>query len=217
MPRKFSEKQRVLLVVPSEVERAGLRLMIEAEGADDVIAEAANGQAALALAEKLEPEVAIIDAALADVPALGLVHFLSARCPGTQALFYTATCTKDWACAALREGVRAFVLKSKAGTHLGPALRALSDRRPYWIDAVDDETFDQLLQQGVRPTPSSLTSRELQVLEMAAQDKSSKEIARTLGLSFRTVEQHRTQLRRRLGIRNQADLVRYVLSEGTAG
>jgi DNA-binding NarL/FixJ family response regulator len=191
--------------------------MIEAEGADDVVAEAANGQTALALAEKLDPEVAIIDSALSDVPALGLAHFLSARCPGTQSLFYTGTCGKDWACAALREGVRAFVLKSKAGRHLGPALRALADRRPYWIDAVDDETLDQFLQLGARPAPSSLTSRELQVLEMAVQNKTSKEIARTLGLSYRTVEYHRKQLRRRLGIRNQADLVRYVLSEGTAG
>ena len=211
------KKQSVLLVVPSEVERAGLHLMIEAEGTHDVIAEAAHGQAALALAEKLEPDIAVIDSALAAVPALGLVHFLSARCPGTQALFYTATCGKDWACAALREGVRAFVLKSKAGRHLGPALRALSDRRPYWIDAVDDETLDQFLERGARPAPSNLTSRELQVLEMAAHNKSSKEMAHTLGLSCRTVETHRRQLRRRLGIRNHADLLRYVLSKGTVG
>ena len=207
----------MLLVVPSEVERAGLRLMIEAEGTHDVIAEAAHGQAALALAEKLEPDIAVIDSALADVPALGLVHFLSARCPGTQALFYTVTCGKDWTCAALREGVRAIVLKSKAGRHLGPALRALSDRRPYWIDAVDDETLDQFLERGARPAPSDLTSRELQVLEMAAHNKSSKEMAHTLGLSCRTVETHRRQLRRRLGIRNHADLVRYVLTEDIVG
>ena len=210
MRQQASDRPRVLLVVPSEVERAGLRLMIEAEAICDVIAEAANGKAALTLAEELEPDIAVIDCDLADVPALGLVHFLGIRCPGTQALLYTEDCGTEWTCAAVGEGVRGFVLKSQAGRHLAPAVQALSERRPYWIGAVDDEALDEMLEHGTRPPPGDLSSREWQVLQMAAEEKSSKEMARTLGIPFETVEYHRTQLRRRLGLRNQADLIRYV-------
>jgi DNA-binding NarL/FixJ family response regulator len=210
MRRQPPEKPRVLLVVPSEVERAGLRLIIESEVACDVIAEAADGAAALALAEELEPDIAIIDSALADVPALGLVHFLDARCPGTQALLYTDACGKDWTCAAVGEGVRGFVLKSQVGEHLAPAVRALSDRHPYWIGAVDDEALDEMLERRSGPFPDTLSDCEWEVMKMAAEEKSSKEMAKALGLSFETVESYRRQLRRRLGLRNQADLIRYV-------
>lgn len=205
------EKRRVLLAVQSEVERAGLRLMIEAEaGCCIVVAEAADGQAALALAEELEPDIAVIDTSLADVPALGLVHFLSLRSPATQALLYTESCDKEWTSAAVREGARAFVLKSKCGRHLAPALQALSDRRPYWIEAVEEEALDALLDRSGRPPPDELSSREWRVLQMAAQEKSSKEIGTALGLSPKTVESDRARLRRRLGFRDRADLVRYV-------
>lgn len=211
------DKPRVLLVVPSEVERAGLRLMIEAEAACDVVAEAADGQTALVLAKQHQPDIAVIDCGLADVPALGLVHFLGVRCPGAQILLYTESCSKGWTCAAVGEGVRAFVLKGQSGRHLVPAVRALSERRPYWIGAVDEEALDEMLERGVRPAPGTLSGREWQVLQMAAEEKSSKEMAQTLGLPLKTVESYRTQLRRRLGLRNHADLVRYVALRNEEG
>jgi DNA-binding NarL/FixJ family response regulator len=216
--RYASAKPGVLLAVPSEVERAGLRLMIEAESGCKVVAEAADGQSALALAEEHEPEIAVIDGSLADVSALGLVHFLSARCPGTQTLLYTEACDKGWTCVAIREGVRGFVLKSQAGTHLVPAIRALSDRCPYWIGAVDDDALDELLESGERPPRDALSAPEWQVLRMAAEEKTSKEMALTLGLPSETVERYRAQLRRRLGFRNRDDLIRYVaLHDGSIG
>lgn len=207
-----------MLVVPSEVERAGLRLMIEADAGCDVIAEAADGEAALRLAGEFEPDIAVIDCSLADVPALGFVHFLGVRSPGTQALLYAEACPREWTCAAVGEGVRAFVLKSQAGRHLVPAVQALSDRRPYWIGAVDEETLDALLELDTRPEPDALSDREWQLLEMAAEDRTSNEMAWTLGLSPQAVQSTRAQLRRRLGFRNRADLIRYVaLRDESAG
>jgi DNA-binding NarL/FixJ family response regulator len=204
---------RVLVAVPAEVERAGLCLMVKDAG-HHVVAEAANGHSALALAQEFEPDVAILDATIPDVPALGVVHFLSQKCPGLQVLLFTEKCTMEWIHVALREGVRAFVLKRRVGKHLAPALRALSDRRPYWEEAVNDDVLDELLECGPRPPTMGLTSREWQVLQMAAEERSTKEMARTIGIAPRTIEFYRRMLRRKMGFRSKADLARYVAQGG---
>jgi DNA-binding NarL/FixJ family response regulator len=195
-----------MVVVPHEVERAGLCLLVEDAGYR-VVAEAADGCTALALAQETEPDVVIVDFKIADVPALALVHFIMRKCPGTQILLYTERCERDWIGLALREGVRAFVLKGQIPKHLKPALRALSDNRPYWEDAIDDEVLDEYLQRGSR---SALSSREWQVLQLAGEERTSKEMARLLGVSPKTIACVRTQLRRKLGFRNRADLIRYL-------
>ena len=204
---------RVLVIVPAEVERAGLCLLVKDAG-HQVVAEAADGHTSLALAQEREPDIAIVDAAISDVPALGLAHFLSQKCPGVQVLMYTAACGREWMQVALREGVRAFVLKRHVGKHLAPALRALSDHRPYWEEAVDDALLDELLDCGPRPPTMGLTSREWQILQMAAEERTTKEMARTLGVAPRTVEYFRAQLRRKMGFRSKADLARYVVQGG---
>ena len=204
---------RVLVTVPAEVERAGLCLLVN-EAGHRVVAEAGDGHTALALAQECEPDVAIIDGAIPDLPALGLVHFLSQKCPGVQVLLFTEKCAEEWMHVALREGVRAFVLKRHVGKHLAPALRALSDNRPYWEDAVDDAVLDGLLNCGPRPPAIGLTSREWQVLQMAADEWTTKEMARRLGISAHTVNHIRSQVRRKLGFRSRADLARYVAQGG---
>ena len=203
---------RVLVTVPAEVERAGLCLLVEDAG-HRVVAEAADGHSSLALAQEREPDIAIVDTTIPDVPALGLVHFLSQKYPGLQVLLYTERCSRDWMQVALGEGVRAFVLKRRVGKHLAPALRALADHRPYWEEAVDDALLDDLLERGPPPT-MELTSREWQILQMSAEERTTKEMARTMGIAPKTVDQLRARLRRKMGFRSKADLARYVIQSG---
>lgn len=204
---------RVLVTLPAEVERAGLCLLVKDAG-HHVVAEAADGQKALALAQEHEPDIAIIDAAIPDVPALGLAHFFGQKCPGVQLLLFTERCNREWMHVAIREGVRAFVLKRHVGKHLAPAIRALSDQRPYWEEAVDDAILDELLECGPRPPTMGLTSREWQVLQMAAEERTTKEMAQTMGIAPKTVDHFRAQLRRKMGFRSKADLARYVVHGG---
>jgi DNA-binding NarL/FixJ family response regulator len=202
---------RVLIAVPFGVERAGLRLFVETDPRFQVVAEASGGQTAIALARAIEPDIALVDGSISDVPSLGLVHFLTRSCPGTQVLLYSDRCTREWIEAALREGVRAFVMKSQVAKHIGPALRALADNRPYWEDAVDDALLEELLEHTPDPAQGVLTSREWQILQMSADGRTAKEMAKSLGLSHRTVECHRSTLRRKLGFRRKAELVRYAV------
>ena len=203
----------VMLVVPTSIERAGLRAFLEEAGGTRVVAEASEGSEALRLAQDTEPDVAIIDSWLPDTTALGLVHFMRLKLLRTQALIYMDSCQRDFIVNAVREGVRAFVLKSKANKHLRRALEALAAGRPYWEGAVDGTILDELLESGPRPSPSKLSSREWQVLQLVAQGRSDKQVAYALGLSTKTVVSHRSKLRRKLGFRSKADLFRYAALE----
>ena len=131
-----------------------------------------------------------------------------------QVLLFTESCSREWLEVALREGVRAFVLKRKVETHLGAALRALSDNCPYWEQAVEDDELDSLLECGPRPPKTGLTSREWQILQLAAEERTAKEIAEVIGISPRTVDHFRRTMRRKMGFRTKADLARYVLQGG---
>ena len=202
-----------MLVVSSPLERAELRTLIEADGNMRVVAEAADGDAALALAQDTRPNIAVIDHSLPDAPALGLAHLMGVKNLDTSILLYTDLNDADDILAAISDGVRAFVLKSRVQQHLLPALEALADDRPYWEGAVEDDLLDKLLESGPRPPPSNLSDREWQILQGAAEGRTNKEMAQSLGISAETVGAHRISMRRKLGFRNHADLVRYAALE----
>jgi DNA-binding NarL/FixJ family response regulator len=206
---RVDEALTVMLVIPAEVERARLQSIIESDENLRIVAQASDGTSALSLAQESNPEVAIIESPLPDTDALGLVHLLGLKGLTPQVLLYTDQNGRDFVISAVREGVRAFVLKSQAQHHLLPALKALADNRPYWEDAVDDNVLDELLQRGPPPPPSTLSRREWQVLRLAAEGHSSKEMASALGASIETIETDRTRLRRKLGFRSRAELIRY--------
>ena len=203
----------VMLVVSSPLERTELRTLIEAHGTMRVVAEAADGDAALALGQDTRPSIAVIDHSLPDTPALGLAHLMGVKLLDTSILLYTDLNNADDIVAAISDGVRTFVLKSRVQQHLLPALEALADGRPYWEDAVDDEVLDELLESAARPPPSNLSDREWQILQGAAEGRTNKEMAQSLSISAETVGTHRLSMRRKLGFRNHADLVRYAALE----
>lgn len=142
---------RVMLVVPFAIERAGLRTIIESSSLHQVVAEAAVGDRALQLAAETKPDIAVIDYSVPEITGLGLAHMLARNHPQMSILLYCDNTTEELIVHAIGEGVRGFVLKSDAGRHLVPALDALSDHRPYWDDAVDEEVFTRLM--GGPPVP----------------------------------------------------------------
>ena len=102
------------------------------------------------------------------------------------------------------------MLKSGIDRHLIPALDALSDHRPYWNEAVNEELFERLI-GGPPLSPDAMTHRERQVVNLVANGLSNKEIAHRLNLSHKTIESFRTNLRRKFRLRTTADIVRYAM------
>lgn len=165
------------------------------------------------MAAETEPDIAVIDYSVPDTTGLGLAHMLTRNRPRTSILLYCDYTSEELIVHAMREGVRGFVLKSAAERHLVPALDALSDHRPYWDNAVDEEVFARLM-GGPRVSPDGLTQRERQVVHLVAQGFGTKVIAYLLDVSPATIRSFRTALRRKLRLRNTADIVRYALEHG---
>ena len=159
------------------------------------------------LLEEADPDIFIIDTELPESSAV--IYRLGQSCPNIQILLCSDHYSREEVVGALRQGVRAFVLKSQASRHLIPALEALSDHRPYWEDAIEPEVLDELLLSGAFLPPAELNDREWQIVQMVAEGLSLEKMAAALGTDRKAAEICRTALRRKLGFRSRTDLVRY--------
>lgn len=201
---------RVMLVVRNDVERLGLRDIIERCPRYKVIAEADLAETALGMASADTPDIAVVEYGLFDATGIDLSHRLMHYHPHIGIMLYADHISEQWIDDALREGVRGFVLKDSPDRHLIPALDALSDHRPYWNEAIDEDLFARMMGGPPLP-PNPMTQREKQIIHLVAQGLTNTEMAQRLNLSAKTVEGYRTALRRKYRLRNTADIVRYAI------
>jgi DNA-binding NarL/FixJ family response regulator len=204
---------RIMIVSGCDSERERLLDLIKGYREWRIVGAPSEANTILTIAVETEPDVIILDCPDLDVIALGACRVLMRSCPSTQLLLHTDGTSRNSTIEAVREGVRAFVLRSGSNKHLLPALEALADRRPYWEGAVNDDLLDELLEQGPRPPPASLTHLERMILQLSAEGYPAKEAAIALGVSREVVESTRTGLRRKLGLRSVSDLARYALNQ----
>ena len=176
-----------------------------------MVAEAADGRAALALAKETRPDIAILDYSIPELNGLDLSHALKREFPRIEILLYTMHDREEIIMDVLRAGVRGLVLKSDAEKHLLAALDALSIHRSYFSGAISDALLDQFLGSKPHAVASSLTHREREVVQQVAEGRINKEIAHRLSISVKTVETHRASAMRKLKLRTTADLVRYAV------
>jgi DNA-binding NarL/FixJ family response regulator len=207
-----ASRHRIILVA-RQIDRIRLRNIIERSARYDIVAETADARAALRLASEAAPQIAVIDEAVPDTSGLGLAHLLSHYHPRVQLLLHTGALSEADILEALREGVRGFVLRAGAETHLLPALDALSDQRPYWEGAVADEVFQRLV-GGPPFTGEGLTAQERLLVQLVAEGHSTRSMAEIMDLPIKTAESMRIALRRKLRVRTTADLVRYAIDHG---
>lgn len=203
--------RRIMIVDDHDAVRRGLRSLIETRPNYQVVAEAPTGRAALAMAKELEPDIAILDYSLPELNGLDLSHQLKRAYPRLEILIYTMHDQEEVIIEVLRAGVRGFVLKSDTERHLIAALDALSIHRPYFSGAVSETLLEKFLESKPRPSASSLTHREREIVQLIAEGRINKEIAQLLNISVKTVETHRASAMHKLRLRTTADLVRYAI------
>jgi DNA-binding NarL/FixJ family response regulator len=203
---------RVMIVDDHHIVRSALRLLLEKHGCE-VVAEAASAQAALALAPKSRPQIVMMDLEMPGTDGISATHRLKRVAPGAKIIFLSAHDEEKDVVEALTEaGASGYLLKSDAPDELISAVRAVSNGQRYLSPSVAPillrRVSDPKRSRGGEPV---LTLREREVIRLVGQGATSKEIAERLGISPKTAQVHRDNLKRKLNLRTSVDLVRYAI------
>jgi DNA-binding NarL/FixJ family response regulator len=183
------------------------------QGGCRVIAEAADGREAAALAESLHPDVAVLDLVMPNMNGLSAAREIRRVSPGTRVILLTSSKEEPQVLEALMAGVKGYVLKSQATADLLQAIREVAKGCIYLSPAISHVVVDAYI--GKKPFPEDpLTPREKEVLQLIAEGKTTKEVAQFLRLSVKTAEFHRTRLMEKLEVHQTASLVRYAIRKG---
>lgn len=204
---------RVLIAEDHLALRQLLAAHLAASACYDVVGQTSNGREAADNCATLRPDLLILDLDLPDVDGLEIVTDVRTRSPSTQILIFSALTDPGTVRRALEAGACGFIEKTAEIDTLDRAIAAVSLGQPFFGDHIL-QTLPAVV-RGQTQTPSGgLSARETEVLGLVANGKSSREIAAELGISIRTVENHRSNIMRALGARNTADLTREAMRMG---
>ena len=204
--------ETVLLVDDHPVLRQGLRVLLERERFR-VTGEAADGLEAIAAAEKLQPDIVVLDLAMPTLNGVSAVRGIMKGAPKSKVILLTMHTEEHQILEALRAGVKGCVSKAQAAEHLIQAIREVCSGRVYLSPSVSGAVVQAYLAKTEVPY-DPLTDRERQVLQLIAESKTTKEVAVILGVSVKTAETHRAKVMDKLDIHTTAGLVRYAIRRG---
>jgi DNA-binding NarL/FixJ family response regulator len=204
----MGDKIRVLLVDDHALVRRGFRRMLDDDETLEVVGEASNGAEAVELAEKLKPQVVVMDCQLPQMTGLEATRKILRELPATAILMLSMHSEDTLVRQALEAGARGYVLKNALDLDLARAIKEVAAGN----SVLDPQVKRGEALKGERET--GLTARELEVLQYIVAGKSNKEIASDLNLSVNTVSVHRANIMDRLGIHKTAELVVYAIRNG---
>ena len=211
-----SGKATVILADDHVLVRAGIRSLLETLPGIEVMAETGDGQEALSLVEKRQPDLILLDITLPGMNGLEVARRIQQMKLKTRVIMLSMHSAPEYVARALRVGSAGYLLKDAAVSELEKAVAAVLIGREYLSQAIDREVV-----QGFLKSPAStesqlevLTKRQREILQLIAEGSSTREIAERLFISVKTVETHRAQLMERLGISDVAGLVRLAVRTG---
>jgi DNA-binding NarL/FixJ family response regulator len=197
--------------------RKGLCILLEAEGEFAVIGEEADGLKVVELVERLRPDVLLLDVQMPGLNGLEITRQIVQRTLKTRVIILSMHANETYVREALRYGAHGYVLKDANPSEMLESVREVSAGRRYLSRALSERAIDAYAEKAQAAPADAydmLTTREREVLQLAAESSSTSEIAARLGISPRTVETHRQNLMRKLGLQSQTDLIRYALRRG---
>ncbi len=212
----MTEKLRILLADDHETVREGLRMILNAQPDMQVVATAGDGRDAVTQAEAISPDVVIMDISMPGLNGLAATTQLMARCPSARVLTLTRHADNSYLQQLMRAGAAGYVLKQSRPAELLHAIRAVASGEKY-LDASMTASAANASSKSTPPAPvptMPLSPRETEVLRLIAWGNTNKEIAARLDVSVKTVEAHKANGMRKLGMRGRIDIVRYALLQG---
>ncbi|MFQ3661951.1 MAG: response regulator transcription factor [Chloroflexaceae bacterium] len=207
----------IVLADDHHVVRSGLRVLLENEMPCTVVGEAGNGPEALAMVERLQPDLLIADLIMPGLSGLEVARQARIVSPNTRIVILSMHADESYVREALRAGVTAYVLKETLSTEFLYAIQQAAQGRRYLSPPLSDRAIDAYASQTAETNLDlyeTLTAREREILYLAAQGLTSAEIAEHLMIGVRTVDTHRASMMRKLGLHTPLDLIRYAVRRG---
>jgi DNA-binding NarL/FixJ family response regulator len=213
----FMSKLRVVVADDHEMMREGLKVLVNSYADMEVVGEAANGRAAVSLAQELQPDVMVMDVSMPDLNGLKATEQITHMCPDIRVVALTRHTDHSYLQQLLEAGASGYVLKKSASGELVRAIRSVVAGKTY----LDPEMTEYVVEAAVGrravsgPDPGKhLSGREREVLRYTAWGHANKEIAARLSISVKTVEVHKAHAMQKTGMKSRIDIVRYALLQG---
>lgn len=204
---------RIVIADDHGIVRSGIRLLLERQPDLEVVAEASDGVEARDTVIREQPDLAILDVKMPGLTGLQATREIKAQLPDVSILILSMHDDERYLFEALKAGASGYVLKSQADTDLLDAIRSVERGEPFLSPAAQQALIRDVLERGAE-AESELTPREEEIVKMVAEANTSREIAEMLHLSEKTVENHRANAMKKLGMRDRVELVRYAIRKG---
>jgi two-component system response regulator NreC len=204
---------RILLADDHALVRHGFRMILAAQADMEIAGEAGNGREAVELAQKLKPDVVVMDVTMPELNGIEATRRLIELSPRSRVLALSMHKDAVYVREILRAGARGYLLKDSADADLLAAVRAVAKGEGYLSPGVSDAVLSDYRRHVTDPL-DLLTSREREVLQMIAEGKTNKEIATSLNLSVYTIEAHRGRVMEKLNLHSTGELVRFAVRSG---
>lgn len=207
---------RIMIADDHAVVRDGLKMILESEENMQIVALAADGHEAVALAERCRPHVVIMDISMPGLGGIEAARLIRERLPLVKVMVLSMHHSTEHIYRALHVGVQGYLLKESAGSEVATAVRAVMKGNRFFGKGVE-QPLEELPGKGrsFRKSPiDSLSMRERQILQLVVEGQTSAEIAEVLSLSPKSVETYRSRMMLKLGVTNIPTLVRFALQHG---
>jgi DNA-binding NarL/FixJ family response regulator len=211
-------KIRILLADDHTILRAGLKMMLNAQSDMEVVGEAQDGNQAVQEAQRLQPDVVLMDITMPEVNGIEATRHIKRMLPDVRILVLTMHEHDEYVFQALRAGASGYMLKEAADTELITAIHVIKSGQFYLSPTAQSVVVGDYLQRvrtgEERDSYSSLTEREREILKLVAEGHTNNQIAERLIISPKTVDTHRTHIMDKLNLHSRAELVKYAMRRG---
>jgi len=207
----------ILLADDHQIVRAGLRNLFAAEKDMKVVGEADNGRSAVQMAKELAPNVVVMDITMPDLNGVEATRQIIADSPTSRVVALSAHTDRHFVTEALRAGAAGYLPKTSAFDELVSAVRTVAAGKVYLSPSVANVVIESYVRGDTsegRSAFAMLSTREREVLQLMAEGQATKEVARTLHVSVKTVETHRAKIMDKLNLHSVAELTKYAIREG---
>jgi two-component system response regulator NreC len=207
----------IVLADDHHIVRKGLNALLSSEEDFKVVGESSDGIETVELVERLKPDILVLDIVMGGINGLEVARQLNKKSPQTGIVILSMHSNEGYVLEALRSGAKAYILKDNTTEDLVKAIREVAAGRRYLSSPLSERAIAAYTEKTRIDSTDSyeqLTTREREILQMAAQGLSNSEIAARLFISPRTVETHRANVMRKLGVRTHAELIKYAMLRG---